>query len=179
MKKIHILLIGFFLVSIGFITYGCQKSQSVLKLENVSFPSSTDSTIILTIEADDLVKTYSLAQIEQLGMKKMGTNTYWPEDDGIYEGVLLSSLLKDVNLQEIDSLKIVALDDYTCEIPREHWKNWPVLVATRRNGKVLTVKEKGPMRIIYPKFLGEELDDEYRTIYWIWNIKAMKGKTGN
>jgi len=120
----------------------------------------------------------SLAEIEAIGLFRVSTTTFWPKDDGVYEGVLLSSLLKHVGLADVKELTIWAVDGFSQNIPREDWIMWPILLATRRDGKAMTRRQKGPTRIIYPRDLAPILKDDRYHLRWVWMINEIE-KTKN
>lgn len=128
---------------------------------------------VLTVKSSKGVKEYTLAQIESIGLKRLRTSTFWPEDDGVYEGILLSGLLVDIGMEKCTSLKITALDDYQVGIPCTDFAAWPVLLATRREGKTMSIREKGPTRIIYPKDIGGDIALSDMRSRWIWAIKTI------
>jgi len=176
-KTIQTLLVFILTILFFSILQGCKKTKvEMLILKNATLAPSHDQTIVLTAIIKGKKKDYSLAQIESIGMKTLKTNTYWPEDDGVYEGILLKDFLKTLNSEKADSIKLTALDNYSCEILKKDWDTWPVIIATRRNGTPLSLRTKGPLRIIYPKFLGGKLDEKDRTIQWIWAIKSIEIK---
>ena len=134
------------------------------------------NTPVLTIESTKGSEVYSLPRIESIGLKQLRTSTFWPEDDGVYEGVLLLDLLLDSGMQKCNSIEVSALDDYHVKIPCEDIQKWPVLLATRRDGKPMSIRQKGPTRIIYPKDLGGAVASSDMRSRWIWAIKTISIK---
>ena len=151
-------------------------SAAELKLEKISLPPIESKKIVLTIDAPGELRKYTIADIEILGLHRINTSTYWKEDDGIYEGVLLKNLLEDAGISGSTAVRITALDSYSAEIPKEDWEKWPIILATRKDGKVMSVREKGPTRIIYPKDLGGEVADTTMRVRWVWAIKQISPK---
>ncbi len=147
-----------------------------LKLEKVNLPPIESNKIVLIIDTLDEPRKYTLADLEKLGLHRINTSTYWEEDDGIYEGVLLKDLLEDAGIAGSTAIRITALDSYSAEIPKEDWEKWPILLATRKNGQIMSVRKKGPTRIIYPKYLGGEVADTTMRVRWVWAIKQISPK---
>ncbi len=146
------------------------------RLDKVNLPPIESKKIVLTIHTPGEVKKYTLADLEKLGLHRINTSTYWEEDDGIYEGVLLKTLLEDAGIAGSTAIQITALDSYSAEIPQEDWEKWPVLLATRKNGQVMSVRKKGPTRIIYPKDLGGEIANTVMRVRWVWAIEKITPK---
>lgn len=145
-------------------------------IQDITLPSIPNEKIILTISTANGDKQYTVGDIETLGLKQLKTTTFWHEDDGVYEGVLLSSLLADAQIDNSAAVSVTALDGYTAVIPHRDWQEWPVIVATRRDGKPLSVRNKGPTRIIYPKDLGGEIANPEMRIRWVWAISKIRPK---
>lgn len=116
----------------------------------------------------------SIAEIEALGLHQVRTATFWSADDGIYQGPLLSEVLKAVGLDEAKAIRVVALDGFSQVLPRADWTRWPVLLATRRDGKPMSVRNKGPFRIIYPRDMSPDLQDPSYRLRWVWLIRSIE-----
>lgn len=142
-------------------------------IEDVTLPEVKSTKIVLTIKTPTGDKPYTIPMLESIGLKRLKTSTFWTEDDGVYEGVLLVDLLKHAKIEKSASIKIIALDEYMTAIPKEDWETWPILLATRRNGTPLTVRTKGPTRIIYPKDIGGALSRNEMRTKWIWTINTI------
>lgn len=157
----------------------CSSSSALSKeviVKDVQLAPTKSDIIVLTIQSSTGVKKYSLDKIESLGLKRLGTSTFWKEDDGVYEGVLLIDLLSHAKMEKCTSIVVTALDDYQIEIPCEDFRKWPVLLATRRDGKTMSVRKKGPTRIIYPKDIGGDIALSDMRSRWIWAIKTISLK---
>ena len=141
----------------------------------VTLPPSTNEKVVLSAYSEDgKMHDFTIALFEALGTYRLTTKTFWPSDDGTYEGVLLSDLLKKVGLHGQDKLLIKAIDDYAVTIPREDWTRWPVFLATRRDGKLLSLRNKGPTWLIFPMALDEELAVRSMGAHWDWMIKSFE-----
>jgi hypothetical protein len=56
-----------------------------------------------------------------------------------------------------DTITAVALNDYTTEIPISDFAQYGVLLAIKRNGEYMPVRDKGPLFIVYPFDSSPEL----------------------
>ena len=131
------------------------------------------SRVLLQAGAPGQERAFTLAQIEALGLHRVTTSTYWPSDDGTYEGVLLRDLLSAAGLANATHINVVARDGFTQTIPREDWTRWPVMLATRKNGAALGVRDKGPLRIVYPRDMDPALHNEQYRLRWIWMVTRI------
>jgi len=66
-----------------------------------------------------------------------------------------------------------ALNDYSTEIPIEDFSRYPVLLALKRNGAYMPVRDKGPLFVIYPFDSKPELKNQ--TFYGrsVWQVAKI------
>jgi len=87
--------------------------------------------------------------LEKLGMDIIETTTPWNEGKVKFEGVRLDKLMQQVGASG-RRVTVVALNDYATEIPMEDFAKYKVILAIKRNGEYMPVRDKGPLFIIYP-----------------------------
>ena len=139
----------------------------------IELPLLTATTPILIVTGEQDSRQYSLAELEALGLYTVTTATFWPEDDGSYQGVLLSDVLADAGLANAEAVNVLALDHFSQTIPRQDWTRWPLLLATRRDQQPLSIRSKGPLRIIYPRDMDSELERGTYRLRWVWMIDRL------
>jgi hypothetical protein len=89
----------------------------------------------------------------------------------VFEGVLLSDLLAVAGVPDSASkVSLTALDDYKVDFKVADVRSSQMLLATKADGKHMTVDRSGPIRIVFPdgSNLGRNPD------LWIWSVSAMK-----
>ena len=117
-------------------------------------PMPTDKTI-LTISGDISEKNagdtaiFDRAMLEKLGMVKVVTTTPWYQGPMTFEGIPMDKLMADVGAKG-QHLVAYALNDYTTEIPMEDFSKHHAILALKRNGEYMPVRDKGPLFIVYP-----------------------------
>lgn len=95
------------------------------------------------------VAQFDRDMLESLGMESIETATPWYEGRTRFEGVSLDKLLKLVGA-EGETVTAVALNDYVTTIPIEDFRKFRVLLALKRDGVYMPVRDKGPLFIVYP-----------------------------
>ena len=116
---------------------------------------------------------FDLAMLERLAGRKTVTETPWTSGTNTFLGPLGSAILDAVGASG-KVLAIKALNDYTCEIPVEDFRKWPVILATRMNDCPLTIRSKGPLFLIYP---FDRYPYLYNEIYFnrsVWQVKSIE-----
>ena len=71
-------------------------------------------------------------------------------------------------------LRVTALNDYVTEIPVADFRDNPVILATAIDGKSLSVREKGPIFIIYPFDEQPSLNNETYYGRSAWQVKSIE-----
>lgn len=71
------------------------------------------------------------------------------------------------------TMMVKAINDYVAEVPVDDMIRYPVILATTRDGKKMTVREKGPLFIIYPFDLDPSLQNEKIYNRSVWQVKEI------
>ncbi len=108
----------------------------------------------------------------KLGLHTLSTTTNWTDGVTVFEGVLARDLLAKVGAQG-KTVRAIALNDYTVDIPISDFQKYDVLLALKMDGQELLRKNKGPIWIIYPKDQHPELRDAQHDSRWIWHLKTL------
>lgn len=142
-------------------------------IDSAAVPPATGSRPIVRIGEPGQLKRLYLSEVEAVGLYRVETDSFWEGDTGVFEGVLVRDLLAELGLEDTARLDISAFDDYRAEIPAEDWTRWPLMLATRRDGRPLSRRDKGPTRIIYPRSMSEELKEMKYRNRWVWWIDRI------
>ena len=121
------------------------------------------------------VALFDRQQLEQLGLHKLVTSNPFIEGIHTFEGPLLSSVLDQVGAKG-ETLEAHALDGYNVDIPVSDVRTYPVILAMKMDGKVMRVRSKGPLWIIYPVDQFGELKSEAFSGRSIWQLTTLTVK---
>ena len=89
------------------------------------------------------------ASLEALGTSSLKTKTPWYDGEQHFEGVAMRTLMQAIGATG-DRITAIALNDYTTEIPMSDTRDFDVLLALKREGAYMPVRDKGPLFIVYP-----------------------------
>jgi hypothetical protein len=92
---------------------------------------------------------FDRSMLEALGMSGFETTTPWYPGPVRFDGVRMDRLLEAVGASG-DRVLAYALNDYTTELPVSDFAAYGVLLAFKRNGEYMPVRDKGPLFIVYP-----------------------------
>ena len=72
-----------------------------------------------------------------------------------------------------DALKATAINDYAVEIPREDWIETGPIVAFLNNGEQMSIRDKGPLWVIYPYDSNPAYQTEVIYSRSIWQLDRL------
>lgn len=119
------------------------------------------------------VAEFDMATLEALPGRVTEAETPWAKGKTKFEGPLGSALLDRVGAIGT-SLHVVALNDYAVDVPVEDFRKWPVILATRKDGQPMSVRDKGPIFVIYPFDLDRALYNEKIFSQSVWQVKSIE-----
>lgn len=137
----------------------------------MALPALAGETV-LTITHNAQTKSLDMAALEALGTETFETTTIWTEGVQTFQGVPLHHLTQEFSIED-GTLLATAINDYTVEIPvSDAVENGPI-VALRMNGKEMSVRDKGPLWIIYPYDADEDYQTEVIYSRSIWQLDRI------
>lgn len=137
--------------------------------------------VLLTIEGkirnttDGTRAMFDRAQLEALGMSELETSNPFLQGTHKFDGVLFSKILDAVGADGT-MIEAIALDEYSVDIPIKDVRDYPVLLAMKWNGKVMRIRSKGPIWIVYPVDQFPELQFEEYSTRSIWQLVTLRIK---
>ena len=93
-----------------------------------------------------------------------------------WQGVSLRLLAERLGGGPGSVLQLEAINDYAVTVPWSDLVRYDPIVAYQRNGQALTVREKGPMILIYPFDAHPELNTQQYLNRSIWQVNAITVK---
>jgi hypothetical protein len=115
---------------------------------------------------------FDIDMLEHLGLSSLRTWTPGTEGEIEFEGVWARRLMKAVDARGTE-VHAMALNDYEYTIPLEDFDRYDVLLATRVNGQLMRIRDKGPIWIVYPWSGHPELDDFATREKSVWQLSAL------
>ncbi len=128
---------------------------------------------MITNTTDGKEAKFDLAGLEQLGKTVVRTHTKWTEGQIAFEGVLMRDFLKAVGATGTE-IVAVALNDYKVKIPISDFAKLNVILAYRRDGRTMPIRDKGPLWIMYPFDENPEIKTDLYFARCAWQLKAIE-----
>lgn len=118
---------------------------------------------------------FDMAMLEALPQHRFTTATPWFKERRQFSGPLLREVLAAAGAKGT-VLKAIALNSYKIEIPAADAEQFGMLLATRLDGQAMTVREKGPLFIVYPFDDSAELRQERYYARSAWQLRTLEVK---
>ena len=107
------------------------------------------------------------ADMEQVTVKT--TNDY-VDDVTTFSGPLFRSALSEIIFGPDSNINVTASNDYRTASPAQEILDYDVILATTMNGVELTLRDRGPVWIIYPMSDNPELQDAKFNDRLVWQL---------
>ena len=95
------------------------------------------------------IARFDRAALESLDTARFTTTTPWYTGPVTFEGIRMSRLMEVLQASGT-TVVATALNDYETSIPLDDFSQFNVIMALKRDGEYLPVKDKGPLFIVYP-----------------------------
>ena len=115
---------------------------------------------------------FDMEMLEGLGRTTLRTSTPWTDGTQVFGGVLARDVLAAAGASG-DTVRAVALNDYSYAIEVSDFLDFPVLIATDMNGDRLRVRDKGPLWIVYPRDDYAELRSKDVDYKMVWQLREL------
>lgn len=176
----------FYLTCVSFFLIACQSGSTDTAYHVVSQPTIKPGdpvpkpigSPVLTVKgmirntnvADRL--DFDMQTLERVGLVEYEVDDPFLKRVVIYRGPLLRDVL---DLAEVSpsakELFAIALNDYKTTIPLEV-NQWPVIIATFRDGKPMPVEEDGSLEIVFPS-KQFDIDPVKYNQMWVWQLREL------
>ena len=117
--------------------------------------------------------SFDRAMLEAIGMQSLTTHTYKSSKAHTYRGILMRDLLDYVGAHGKE-LTLFSLDGYVVSVPIREYRDFDILLAMEMDGKALTVRRRGPTRIIYPLDQQPELGTGKYPKRMVWQLERLQ-----
>jgi hypothetical protein len=126
----------------------------------------------ITVTNSGNVELFDRAMLEALGTTGFETMTPWYNEPVRFDGVPMERLMQAVGATGT-SVTAVALDDYSTDIPISDFRSYGVILAMKRNGVYMPVRDKGPLFIVYPYDSKPELKHQRFYSRSAWQVSKL------
>lgn len=115
---------------------------------------------------------FDRAMLEALGTVNFETRTPWREGISTFEGVPLETLMTAVGASG-ETVTATALNDYVTSIPISDFARFGTILALKRDGEYMTVRDHGPLFIVYPYDSDPDLQNQTYFGRSAWQLRQL------
>lgn len=116
---------------------------------------------------------FDRAMLEDFEAVEIETTTIWTDGLQTFVGVELDDLLVAVGAEGA-TLRAIAHNDYAVDIPVSDAVNGGPIIAFLRNGEAMSLREKGPLWVIYPFDSAPQYQTELIYSRSIWQLDRIE-----
>jgi hypothetical protein len=135
--------------------------------------------VVLTVSGalahanDGRLARFDLEMLDAIGRASFTTATPWHNRPAHFEGIAGKALMQAVGAGGT-SVSAVALNDYASTIPMSDFMELGLLIANRVDGRRMTVREKGPLWIVYPFESSPKLNSGVYHGRSVWQLARLE-----
>jgi hypothetical protein len=118
------------------------------------------------------IAAFDRAMLEKIGWDTIETTSPWYTGAVKFEGPRMRAVLNAVRASG-QTLQVQALNDYVTEIPISDFSEFDVILAMKRDGEYMPVRDKGPLFIVYPYDSKPELKAQQYYKRSAWQVARM------
>ncbi len=116
---------------------------------------------------------FDLDMLRDLGAETFETTTIWTDGPQTFEGVTLLALLQTLGVSD-GELRISAVNDYSIDLPVDEALSAGPLIAWSRNGQIMTLRDKGPLWLVYPYDADTAYQSEVTYARSVWQLDRIE-----
>ena len=126
----------------------------------------------ITNTNDGDAAVFDRSMLEAIGTSAIETATPWYDGAVRFEGVRMDALMRHVGATG-ESVTATALNDFSTDIPTSDFDRFGVLLALKRNGSYMAVRDKGPLFIVYPYDSSADLRSQKYYSRSAWQVARL------
>ena len=90
-----------------------------------------------------------------------------------FQGPSLRSVLEAADIGQDGRLKMIAINDFASSAPAADAYKYNVILAVLRDGEEMSIRDKGPIWVIYPMDDHAQLRDDMYNGRLVWQLKSI------
>ena len=149
---------------------------ALLLLAPVAMPAAADEQLIIRNATDPAQAEVRFSEADLARLPQVTIRTRTDYTDGVVEfiGPLVRDAVAFIETGAATSIHLVAANDYAIDIPLSDIFDYDVILAMQANGERLTMRDKGPIWLMYPLDDHEEMQDPVFNNRLIWQLTVME-----
>lgn len=142
----------------------------------LTLPTLSVAQDILTVTNGEETKSYTFEDLLAFEQEIVETTNDYVDELATFQGPSLLSLLEASDIDRDAEIKLSAINDFTISVPAEDAFLYNVILALLRDGEEMSVRDKGPIWVIYPMDDNPDLRDEQYNGRLVWQLKSISAE---
>lgn len=127
----------------------------------------------ITVSNDGETAQFDMEMLRRLGEVTFSTSTPWTEGTQTFTGASLADLVAALGVTH-GGLRATAVNEYSVRIPIDDAVPGGPIIAYLRNGEPMSVRDKGPLWIVYPYDADTKYQAEAIYSRSIWQLNRIE-----
>jgi hypothetical protein len=133
---------------------------------------AADLSLVAANKASTIELT--LADLAAMPQTTISTETEFTDGTVAFTGPLARDVLALVGMENVKTVRFVAANDYSVDIPTSDLQEYDVILAMQADGKALSRRDRGPLWLMYPISDHAELEDPLYLRRLIWQVVRIE-----
>ncbi len=148
---------------------------AIIPFAVMSAENTTDKPLLIVSNTSGSQEpiSFDLAALKALDQTTFVTTTLWTEGPQTFTGVSLATLLANLGISEGTAFAS-AINDYTVEIPVSDAVEGGPIIAYELNGEEMSIRDKGPLWVVYPYDSNADYRAEVIYSRSIWQLDRIR-----
>ena len=146
--------------------------SAVLLCASATIASASEILLKVRSSIDQTEVSFSREALMDLPQTSFETATIWSEGVNKYSGPLLADVLAAAEMPDGD-LHLIAINDYNVSFPMDRVQDDAPIIALEINGKPFSVREKGPLWVMFPFDENAKFRTEDTFALSVWQLAQI------
>ncbi|RLQ88868.1 molybdopterin-dependent oxidoreductase [Notoacmeibacter ruber] len=116
---------------------------------------------------------FDMQMLKELPATTFETTTIWTTGKSRFTGVAIDDLFEALDAKG-DTINAIALNDYAVELPVSDAVEGGPIIAYELDGKPMSVRDKGPLWIVYPYDSNADYRTEQVYSRSVWQLNRLE-----
>ena len=159
----------------------------VMSMTGIVTAQSNDDVVVLSVDiltltdgevSEIITVTFDMPELQAFPAVSFKTETIWTEGEQTFKGVSLAALVSHLGVTS-GTLRAQAINDYVVDIPVSNAVEGGPIIAYERNGAPMSIRDKGPLWIVYPYDNNSDYKTEEIFSQSVWQLVRITVKPAN
>lgn len=133
-------------------------------------PWTAAAETVLTLQRGTKTLEFTLQDLAALPQHTVVTDNEFTDLPVAYTGPLARDVLELLALDDLDTVRFTAANDYFIDVPADDFHSYDVILAMEADGQKLSRRDKGPLWLMYPLREHPELAGPVYNARLIWQV---------